>query len=137
MSRDETTAQHDAEGTRGFAVVLGQLGDGDFADEIARKQRKLIDQLTTDAYYFKKDAKGSLTVEIKFSVSDDGVVEAKGSVKTKEPPPRASKATFWATKGGNLAAENPKQMKLPVRDVSAATPVRDIEIKRDIREAGQ
>lgn len=137
MSADETTARDDAEGTRGFSFIIGQLGDGDLADEIARKQRKLIENLTGHAYHYKANAKGRLTVELSFSVDDAGVVEVRGTVKTKEPPPKACKATLWATKGGNLTAANPKQGKLNLREVPAAPPVRDLPPRLEVKEPGQ
>lgn len=137
MSADETTARDDAEGTRGFAFIIGQLGDGDLADEIARKQRKLIETLTGHAYHYKSAAKGRITVEIAFTVDDDGVVEARGSVKVKEPPPKSCKATLWATKGGNLTAANAKQGKLNLREVPVAPPVRDLPPRGEVKEIGQ
>lgn len=132
------SAAEEKEGTRGFAHVLGHIGEGELSIEIAKQQQRLVNALTDHAYTYQAKAKGSLTLALSYVAEPDGTVRILGEVKIKEPKPKARGALFWATKQGNLLAENPRQTKLPLREVAGQGPAREVEAKPvAVKEAGQ
>ena len=115
MSTDKTP------GPRGFAFTLGHLGEGELNREIEKQQAKLVESITDYASYYQAKGKGKLTISIDYVADTDGTVRVAGDVKIKEPRPKARGALFWATKGGGLSAENPKQTKMKFADVNAGS----------------
>lgn len=118
---------HEDEGTRAFGVLLSQVDDGCFHAEASETLQALTRELAAYAGKYMRDAKGDLTLKLSLKVSPQGTVTLTGDVKKKAPPTPRGATTFWVTKGGNLANENPRQQKLPLRDVSAPEKPRDIE----------
>lgn len=135
MSEDKTTEK---QGTRGIAFTIGHLGDGELSREIERQQSKLVEVITDYASAYAAKGKGSLTLKLDYVADTDGTVRVSGDVKIKEPKPKARGALFWATKGGGLSAENPRQTKMKFRDVnSESKEVRDVEAVKELKEVGQ
>lgn len=106
------------EGARSFAVLLQNLGEGTFHAEASEVLHELCKKLQDHAVDFGK-AKGTLTVTLAVEIDREGVVTVDPDVKTKAPKPARKRGRYWLTAGGNLSPENPKQQKLPLREVPA------------------
>ncbi len=114
------------DGTRDFPAFIRMVNDGSFQHELAGALHDINAKLQTIASNEGK-AKGQLTITINLTHQDDGTVQVEPVVKAKVPEPRRRKSTFWMTPGGNLSPNNPKQVRLEFKDVSApAAPAKDL-----------
>lgn len=109
--------EHPEEGPRGFAVVLQQVDEGSLHGELSETLQKVTRELAEYADKFTTVAKGAITLTLGFAVDPNGTVTVEGDIKTKLPKARRARSLFWLTKGHNLSAENPRQTKLPLREV--------------------
>lgn len=131
MAKDEKVD----EAPRGFAVALQQMDEGCFHAEISETLQKTLGELEQFAIKFGVDARGMLTLALALKVSPTGVVAVSGEIKTKVPKaPRAS-SVFWLSPGNNLSPENPRQQRLPLREVRgpAAAPREVTDVKQSPR----
>lgn len=110
------TEQAQQEGARSFAHWLTRLGDGQAAADLSQAMFELGGELRRHALD-RGEAKGELTLHLKFKVDNIGQVITTYQVKVKEPEPVRPASMFWLTKGGNLSVENPRQTTLPLRQV--------------------
>lgn len=120
MSNEKETE----EGPRGFAVVLQQIDEGSIHARASSELQQLLAALDAYSKNYRTAAKGSMTLTLNFDV-EEGVVNVQAKVDTKSPKPKGAKSMFWLTAGKNLSVENPRQQKLPLRDVSTPT-TRDV-----------
>lgn len=104
------------EGPRGFAVMLQQVHDGELHGELSTELQKLVSKLGDHSTKFQKPAKGAITLTLNITAVG-ATVEVVGDVKVKAPKVPRSRSIFWSTSGGNLSVENPRQTKLPLREV--------------------
>lgn len=113
------------EGVRSAAVLLAQVDDGALNAEFSERLHETVQKLYEHAVETAKDAKGRVSLTLDLAVSEKGFVGLRGTVETKIPKRKASLSHFWISPGGNLTVENPRQQKLPLRDVGggAAAPI--------------
>lgn len=122
------------EGARNFSVVLGQIGEGDLVEELSEGLHELVAFLKGHTETYHRDAKGSLTLVLAVNALGNGTITIAGDVKIKKPVKKRAGSTFFLTPGANLTLENPKQQKLPLREVQTKpTPTRDLPEGRPIR----
>lgn len=121
MTTTETT-----EAPRGFAVLVQQIEDGDLHAEISAAIQALNGKLDDYVRAYESTAKGEITIKLAFTAHPNGTVGVHGTVTSKAPPRKKRGSVFWLTKGNNLSPENPRQTKLPLREVPSAAPVRDL-----------
>lgn len=110
---------------RGFGALLQTLEEGqllvDAGDALTDLNRKLA--RVSDA---QGKAKGKITIELNLE-AENGVVEITSAVKVTEPKLARERTVLWATKEGHFTGENPKQIKMPLRDVGGGkTEARDV-----------
>lgn len=100
------------EGPRGFGFFLAQLGHGEAESVLSYELHELSKRLQEEALGRNEKVKGSLTLTLSFEAEpEEGLVLVTHDVKSKPPKPRRAKGYFWFTKGGNLSAEQPKDIK--------------------------
>lgn len=121
MSKHVTQVEKD-EGPRSFAVFLTQIADGDLDRELSAKLHEVGLALDTEVENVGK-AKGEISLTIKFDADRKNVVVSYDA-KIKKPAPPRPGTTMWLTPGSNFSPENPRQGKLPLRDV-AEVPARE------------
>ena len=63
---------------------------------------------------------------LKLSGDQGGTVFIDAEIATKEPKLARARTVTWVTKSGDLSMENPKQTKLPLREVRAPEAPRDV-----------
>lgn len=114
------------EGARSFAHLLTQIDEGSFNEELSAAMRELARDLNSYACKFRRDGKGEIAIGLRVAVDEKGVTSVVGEFKVKRPKvPRAS-SQFFLTVGGNLSLENPRQQKLPLREVAGPGPAREL-----------
>lgn len=113
------------EGARSYAVLLSSLEDGQLLVDLSTKLHELNNKLALAAENVGK-AKGELTLKLKLSADAGGTVQVDGEILCKEPKPGRARSVLWLSKGNNLVSENPRQTKLPLREVPGAGPARDV-----------
>jgi hypothetical protein len=133
MSKVKETIETE-EGARGFAVLIQQLGEGDFHADVSSELQKVSGLLSELANQYGGKAKGTLTITLALSAEDNGTITIDADVKTKTPKLRRARSLFFVTKGNNLVKENPRQRKLPLREVPGTGPARDVEDHRATRD---
>ena len=72
---------------------------------------------------------GSLTLKIHVKPSTAGALAVRSEVTTVKPKGLPPESLLWATPEGNLIAEDPRQTKLDLKQVSP-DPVRDTASRR-------
>lgn len=119
MTKDETD-----EGTRSFAFLFQQIGEGALHGQASDELRRVVAELSALAARVDAKVKGGLTIKLSLAAKPNGTVEVDGVVEAKLPKPRAAgNSVFWITKGGNLSVDNPRQQRLPLREVNGPAPV--------------
>lgn len=119
---------------RSFAHALATLCEGEANAACSSDMHELLLVLSAEAAARRKKVKGTLKLDLTFEVDDNGVVGIAYSVKAKAPEPRRQTAVMWL-KGGNLTPENPRQQKLPLREVNAGAGAREVENQHATKEA--
>lgn len=69
---------------------------------------------------------GTLTLKIAVKPSTAGALAVKAEVSITKPKGLPPESLLWATPEGNLMAEDPRQTKLELRDVTP-TPTRELK----------
>lgn len=115
------------EGPRSFARFLEGLGDGDAVNELSEQLFELTGKLQDEALARGDKVAGMLTFKLAISADPRGNVGMVYDVEIKKPKPKRVPAIGWLTKGGNVTFEHPKQIKLPLREVSAGAESMDLE----------
>ncbi len=108
------------EGARGFAVLVQQIDDGMLHAELSEVVQEISGELSKHAINTGGVAKGSITLTLNLSAKANGTVSVEADVKTKRPKAKRPGSVFWLTAGDNLSPENPRQTKLPLREVPRA-----------------
>ena len=112
------------EGPRSFPLVLQQVNHGSLDVELSEDFHRLLGVLAKEASAVGK-AKGKIGITLSIVVNANGVVTITADKKIIEPKPQRGEAIFWLTPGGNLTQSDPKQTKLPLREVAGPV-VRDV-----------
>lgn len=114
------------EGPRSFLTLLGKVADGELESSGSYELHELAKRLQELSALTHGKAKGKLKLILNMVADPSGTVGLTYSIDVTAPKMPTTPALFWLTKGGNLSPTNPKQMGLPLRDVSPP--------KREIRE---
>lgn len=102
---------------RNFNTFIAQVQDGAFHAELSDKLRELIGDLSNHKASYGGKAIGTMTIKLGFTL-DAGVVEIMAKAETTTPKAPTTKTIMWVTPENNLTGANPKQAKLPFRDVT-------------------
>lgn len=103
------------EGARSFTRFLEQVADGDLHNEASEKLCALVAAMQVQARAQGK-AGGEFSLKLRFKC-EGNVVATAYEIGVKEPRPRRPGTVFFATRGGNLTVDNPRQRKLPLQEV--------------------
>jgi hypothetical protein len=112
---------------RNFGGLLQSLEDGQLLVDLGRKLDELTIKMMLEANA-TGSATGELRLTVKLKADGHGIVQADSKIDMKEPKPARAKSVLWMTLEGKLTAENPKQIKLPLREV--------VRPENPVREAG-
>lgn len=98
-----------------FAHVLNQLRYGAAQEELSEQLAHCVERARETG----KAAEITLKIKIK-PQGNSGQYILLDEVKAKVPEPIKEQTIMFGTPEGNLTREDPRQQKLPLRDVSAA-----------------
>lgn len=122
------------EGPRSFAVFLSHAFDGEAERELSLEMQQLLDVMRASAITTRRKRKGKITLELDFEVTERSETTIEYGVKIKKPKPVRAPCTAWVTEGGNAVFEQPKQTKLPFRDVNTDAAPRDANATAAVRD---
>jgi len=114
------------EGARSFALFLQQLADGDAHSELSQELHKLNGHCQRESKARGQSVTGSLSLALTLKYEPNGIVGIGYKVQRKEPSPTRQGSVFFLTEGGNLSVDNPRQQKLPLKEVGGEEPVRSL-----------
>lgn len=83
--------------------------------QLAPKFAELVNAVTAN------NKAGTLTLKIAVKPSTAGALAVKAEVSITKPKGLPPESLLWATPEGNLMAEDPRQTKLELRDVTPPT----------------
>ena len=106
------------EGPRSFTRQLEQISNGDLVAAASSEMHELLKAIKNEALLRRRAVKGAFTLKLTFSVEPNGIVDINPSIQTKRADRKLARGMMHLTPGGNLTAENPRQAKLPLREVT-------------------
>lgn len=116
MTTENSTESKEAgdEQTRPFADILLALNRGRTHHELSTGMQQLV------AAVEDTGKKGSISLTITVApTKSEGVLEVTETVGVKAPTHSRAASLFYADDSHNLVREDPRQMALPLRDVTA------------------
>jgi hypothetical protein len=100
-----------------FLQFLGRFENGELVEKLTRELEEIVAAMEqVDQDHGLRNSKGSLTIDIRLARKKD-VYEIAIDSKVKKPKGPASGEIMWANEVNSLVPENPKQQKLPFREV--------------------
>ena len=102
--------------SRPFTDVLAELEAGRTAEDLT----SALTELTSQVMAVRKG--GSLTLKIVVSPNGETSLEVRADIKVNAPEPPRERTILFADEFGGLRRENPRQHKLPLREVAAQEP---------------
>lgn len=124
------------EGPRSFLAFLRALSDGEVESEGSYQLHELGKRLQETALLTRAKAKGKFSLSINLIADVNGTVGVAYNIETKAPKRPATPALFWLTKGGNLSAQDTRQLELrpravpsrggDARDLGDASPAKEV-----------
>lgn len=112
---ETTETDGDAFGT--VDTLVCELDAGAFNTRASEALRALLSQLHHRAQE-DADASGKLSMEFSFKVQRSGKVDVTATFKTNAPAPRSESTTFYVTNRGRLSVRDPRQARLPFKQVT-------------------
>ncbi len=139
MGRKKTTTKTETpaepEGPRPFNRFLARLGDGDCHQQMSDEVHKLGKLMHGLLEKGASKVKGSITLKIDLSADMSGIVDTDYTISVREPRAKGARTLLFMTDDGELSETNPKQMALPLQDVSRGQgTVQDVEPDKPLRE---
>lgn len=103
--------------TRTFSQFLAEIEDGDFQAELTEALREAVAALSDRV----KAQGGKPRAKIKIDIAlahESGTIEVKADFKAELPKPARGRSIFWATPDNALSKSDPRQQRLPLREVT-------------------
>ncbi|MEM7515310.1 MAG: hypothetical protein AAF368_00100 [Planctomycetota bacterium] len=100
------------ESPRNFGHFLGTLAEGVAHIELSDELQALVASLHKEATTQNRKVKGKLTLQLSFVCDPTGVVGIAYGVKSVKPERQRPGSVRWATQGGALELQNPRQLQL-------------------------
>jgi hypothetical protein len=98
--------------SRPFIEVLAELEGGMVGSDLT----SALGELTSQVMAVRKP--GHMDLKIHVSPNGETSVEVRAVIKVNAPEPARERTILFADEFGGLRRENPRQMKLPLRDVN-------------------
>lgn len=101
---------------RPFADILRDLAGGTTYDDLGVRLAEVVEAV------MECRKSGELSIKLKIKPNGEHSVIITDEVKTKVPEKARGETVFYAMAGGSLVREDPRQEKLPLRQVADAVP---------------
>lgn len=105
------------EGPRSFTRFLATLSDGELEAQASYAVHELCKRLQEQASAQHSKVKGVVKLAIRMVADINNTVGISYSIETTAPKVPTTPAIFWLTKGGNLSAQDTRQLELKPRSV--------------------
>lgn len=116
------------EGARSLVTFLRTLSDGELESEGSYQMHELCKRLQETAVMTHAKAKGKFKLTISLTADVNKTVGIVYNIETIAPKRPTTPALFWMTKGGNLSAQDTRQLELRPREVpSLGRKAKDID----------
>lgn len=102
--------------TRPFIDILRQIEAGFLLDELAERQRELVEAIQHTG------KKGTLTITLSYVPESQGQLSITADIKAKAPQMARGRSLFFITPDHNLDRHDPRQQELDIRLVEADQP---------------
>ena len=102
--------------SRPFIDVLAELEAGRTSEDLTSG----LTELTSQVMAVRKG--GDMTLKIHVTPNGETSVEIRATIKINAPEPARERTIMFADEFGGLRRENPRQHKLPLREVTAQEP---------------
>jgi hypothetical protein len=107
-----------------FDELITGHDSGTLNTELTREMRELIESLSERAQQ-TGTAKGEICLKLTFEAIGGGRIQISSGTTIKRPGPPRTSETRWIGNSGTIAAEDPRQTKLPLKTVkNDPTPIR-------------
>ena len=104
-------------GTWDIGILLRLIGEGELHAELCEELQELASELGKRAKIERKITHGTMTIKLDLAATEEGIITIDPAVSTKLPNKRRKASTFWIGKNG-ITQDNPKQQRLPLREVN-------------------
>jgi hypothetical protein len=115
----------EASAIRNFGQLLQGLEGGQLLVDLGDKLAELNGKLVRVAGAQGK-AKGELVLKVKLNADAGGTVQIDAEITCKEPKLVRERTVLWLTQDAILTPDNPKQVKLALREVAAPKAARAV-----------
>ncbi len=107
---------------RPFMDLLREHRGGATHDDLSSALQELVASVTAEG----KAGKLTFTLSIKPAGTKDGALIVMDEIKLALPKETKSGSVFFASEDNNLVRDDPKQRRLPLRELGAREEARDI-----------
>lgn len=104
---------------RPFADVVRQIDGGVFYDDLTAQLAEVVQAVSATG------KTGELTLKLKVKPNGSNSVSIIEQVTAKVPEPPRGATIFFVTEAGDLLRDDPRQAKLPLRDMKADGEMRE------------
>lgn len=105
------------EGPRSFSRFLATISDGEAEAQLSSELFDLGRKLAVEVKAQGRKVSGELKLSIKLVADTNGTVTVVYGIDAKQPKSLVTPALFWLTRGGNLSAQDTRQLELRPREV--------------------
>lgn len=113
--------------SRPFVEVLADIEGGRLLEDLTSGLTELVSQVLA----VRKG--GGMTLKIDVSPNGETSVEVRAKVNVNAPEPPRERTIMFADEAGGLRRDNPRQMRLPLREVSPAA-LHDVPETKELRQ---
>lgn len=99
--------------SRPFADVVRELAGGRIYDDLTTQLGEVVTAV------LETGKVGDLSLKLSIKSNGEGSVRVLADVKAKVPTATVGETLFFATSGGSLVRNDPRQPELPLREVKA------------------
>jgi hypothetical protein len=110
---------------RPMTDTLRLIGGGEYMDSVSEKMGELVIAVNATG----KPGTIGMKITVK-KATRGGAMHITGEVKVTPPAEESMEVMLFATDGGNLVADDPKQRKLDLKSVAPAVETDKAELKR-------
>lgn len=113
--------------SRPFTDVLADLEGGRLLEDLSSGMTELVSQVMA----LRKA--GNMTLKINVTPNGETSVDVRAKIDVNAPEPTRESTIMFADESSGLRRENPRQFKLPLREVAAAE-VREIPETKELKQ---
>jgi hypothetical protein len=103
-----------------FADIIKEFAHGSTNKVLTERLKEIVNACR------ETGAKGAITLKLSVDIKQ-GIAELKAAISVKKPEPALPGQHFYATDGGELVDEDPRQLKPPSKILDVTTKLKTID----------